>query len=396
MKSGKFVEAVARFKSALKLDPSDIDLCMDLARCYWRTGDFDLAEAALLPAVEREPGNLLLTSFLVDIYMQTGNWTRLHKEMLRRAHVDYVGAELTWELCGVNLLLGVMPEGWDQHEFRWEHKGLTNPKREFPQPRWNGETFAGRTLLLHFEQGFGDTLMFVRYAPIVKQLGGRVLLLAQRPLADLVATCPGLDQVIAEGDPLPPFDVHLPLLSLPFIFRTTLDTVPATIPYLDVPGTVPNRSALRELLARSKGRTRVGLSWAGSLIHVRNSQRSIRPDLFAPLAALPNVTWHSFQLGTADLPSLPDLVTLAPLLANFSDTAYALSGMDLLITVDTALAHLAGAMGIPTLLLVSYLPDWRWLLGREDSPWYPNVRIYRQTRTDDWTSVIHQVLSDLA
>ena len=396
MKSGELVKAVARFKSALKLAPGDIELRMDLARCFWRTGDLDQAEAALLPAVEREPGNLLLTSFLVDIYSRMGNWTRLHEEMLRRAHVDYVGAEQTWELCGVNLLFGVMPEGWDQHEFRWDHKGLTNPKRVFPQPRWNGENFEGRTLLLHFEQGFGDTLMFVRYASMVKQLGGTVLLLAQRPLADLVATCPGIDQVIAEGDPLPPFDVHLPLLSLPFIFRTTLDTVPDAIPYLDVPGTVPNCSALREILALSHGRTRIGLSWAGSLVHVRNSQRSISPDQFSHLAALPNVAWHSFQLGTTDLPFLPGIVSLAPLLANFSDTAYALSGMDLLITVDTAIAHLSGAMGVPTLLLVSYLPDWRWLMGREDSPWYPSVRIYRQIRADDWTSVIRQVLSDLA
>ena len=308
---------------------------------------------------------------------------------------DYSGSEQTWDLCCVNLLFGVMPLGWEQHESRWSHPGLTNPRREFPQPRWQGERLAGRTVLLHCEQGYGDTLLFVRYAPLVKQLGGQVLLLVQPEVADLVSTCPGVDGVFTEEGSLPPFDVHLPLLSLPHVFQTNLGSIPASIPYLDIPARVPNRSGLCEYFARSQGRTRIAISWAGNPTHARDAQRSIPPEALLPLQDLPDVAWYAFQHGMTTVPPIPGLASLAPLLSNFSDSAYALSGMDLVITVDTALAHLSGALGIPTLLLVSYLPDWRWLMGREDSPWYPSLRIYRQTSAGDWDTVIRQVLSDL-
>jgi hypothetical protein len=396
LKLGRLEEAVALLDQALKVDPRLLEVRLDLARCHWKRGQWDEAQAVLGPAVEQEPGNPVVTRFLIDIYIRRGMWPELHQEMLRRANADYSGVELAWELCCVNLLFGAMPLGWDQHEARWSHPGLTNPRREFPQSLWQGEPLASRTLLLHCEQGFGDTLMFVRYAPLVKQLGGKVLLLVQPELADLVATCPGVDGVFSEEGSLPPFDVHLPLLSLPHVFRTDLASIPAAIPYLDVPERVPNRNALCERLVLAKGRTRIAISWAGNPTHARDAQRSIPPEALLPLQALPDVAWYAFQHGVTATPPLPGLDSLAPLLTNFSDSAYALSGMDLVITVDTALAHLAGALGIPTLLLVSYLPDWRWLMGREDSPWYPSLRIYRQTRAGNWDSVIRQVLSDLS
>jgi hypothetical protein len=388
-------EAAATLVRMLTLDPRRIEARLDLARCHWKRGQWDAALAVLDTAAKQEPGNPVVTRFLIDIYIQKGQWPELHREMLRRANADYSGAELAWELCCVNLLFGAMPLGWEQHEARWNHPGLTNPRREFPQPLWTGEPLAGRTILLHCEQGFGDTLMFVRYAPMVKQLGGRVLLLVQPELADLVATCPGVDGVFSDEGALPPFDVHLQLMSLPHVFRTDLASIPAEIPYLDIPARVPNRGAIQERLARVQGRTRIAISWAGNATHARDAQRSIPAIAFLPLQALPNVAWYAFQHGTTVLPPLPGIESLEPLLSNFSDSAYALSGMDLVITVDTALAHLAGALGIPTLLLVSYLPDWRWLMGRDDSPWYPSLRIYRQTRAGNWDSVIRQVLTDL-
>ena len=180
------------------------------------------------------------------------------------------------------------------------------------------------------------------------------------------------------------------------MFQTNLESIPAEIPYLDVPKRGPNQQAIGELLAGSEGRTRIGLSWAGSPTHTRDAQRSIAPRALSPLRALGDVAWHAFQLGATELPPLPGMVSLAPLLGNFSDTAYALRGMDLLITVDTALAHLAGALGIPTLLLVSYIPDWRWMMGRADSPWYPTLRIYRQPEPGNWATVIERVVADLS
>jgi hypothetical protein len=304
-------------------------------------------------------------------------------------------ATVAWNRSLVSLRLGDLPAGWDQYEARWQVPGLIIPKRDFPQPRWQGLPFPGQTLLLHFEQGLGDTLMFVRYAKQAKAMGGRVLLAAQVPLAGLVATCPGVDAVIPHGSPIPPFDFHLPLLSLPFVFRTDLASIPAEIPYLDIPEVVPNREWIARTLAESEGQTRIGLVWAGSRTHKGDAQRSIPPSLFEGLGALPGIAWHSFQIDTTELPPLPGIVSLDPMLRNLSSTAYALSGMDLVITVDTALAHLAGALGIPTLLLLPFLPDWRWLLGREDSPWYPTMRLYRQPTPGDWQGVLHRIVRDL-
>ncbi len=396
LKLGRVEEAVSWLEKALAVDPRQTEVRLDLARCRWRQDQLDLARAVLAPAVEQEPGNPVLTGFLTSIFIREQNWPALHREMLRRVDTDYSGAELEWERFCVNMLFGAMAEGWIQHETRFCHPAIMTPPRQFSQPFWDGEPLQGRTLLLHWEQGLGDTLMFVRYASSVKRLGARVILLAQPELAELVATCPGVDEVVPEGSPIPPFDLQLPLLSLPRIFQTDLASIPAEVPYLSVPQRVPNRVGIQDLLARSNGRVKIGLSWAGSAIHTRDAQRSIAPGALSPLNALREVAWHGFQLGATEIPPLHGMTSLAPLLSNFSDTAFALSGMDLMITVDTAMAHLAGALGIPTLLLVSYIPDWRWMMGRADSPWYPTLRIYRQPKPNDWGTVIRQVVEDLS
>lgn len=329
------------------------------------------------------------------LFIRRGDWQGLRTEIewsLKRLAPEQAAYDRSY----LSLLFGEMPEGWDRYEARFQVPGLVKPKRDFHEPLWAGEPFEGKTLLLHFEQGFGDTFMFIRYAPLVKARGGRVLFLAQPELADLVATCPGLDAVIPEGEPLPPFDLQLPLLSLPRVFRTTLETIPCDIPYLDVPAHVPERDAILERLASADGKLRIGCAWGGSLHHRRNQERSIPPRAFAQLAKIPGAAWYAFQPEARELPPLPGIQRLGPLLGTFSDTAYALSGMDLVITVDTALAHLAGALGIPVLLLVHFQPDFRWLLNREDSPWYPTLRIYRQTAPGDWRAPLARIVEDLA
>lgn len=396
LRSGQLEEAKFRLEQALSVDPQLTEVRLDLARCGWKQGNLDQALGVLAPVLAQEPDHPDLPDYLIAIYIRQENWPAVHREMLRRVDREYSGAEWEWEHFVVNMLFGAMSEGWAQHEARFGHPAIRTPMRSFPEPLWRGEPLENRTLLLHWEQGFGDTLMFVRYAPMVKRLGARVLLLAQPELAGLVATCPGVDEVVAEGGPLPPFDLHLPLLSLPHRFQTDLDSIPSQTPYLDVPACVPNRGGISECLAKGQDHVRIGIAWAGSPIHPRDSERSVPPETFRPLQALPNVSWHALQPGILELPPLPGLVSLAPFLSNFSDTAFALRGMDLVITVDSAMAHLAGALGIPTLLLVSYLPDWRWMMGRVDSPWYPTMRIYRQADPGDWGPVIERVLADLS
>jgi hypothetical protein len=300
-----------------------------------------------------------------------------------------------WDQSYASLVKGDMPLGWDQYEARLQVPGLITPQRHFTHPRWDGKPFPGKTLLLHYEQGLGDTLMFVRYAPLVKAMGGHVLLAAQAPLSDLVATCVGIDAVIPKGTPPPPFDFHMPLLSLPWVFRTDLGSIPADVPYLRVPAKVAHRLEIEHLLARSEGLIRVGLAWKGSESHPRDLERSIPPATLAPLATLPQAAMYGFQREAGLESPFAGIHDLGPLLSDFSDTAFALSAMDLLITVDTAIAHLAGALGVPVLLLTTCVPDWRWMLGREDSPWYPTMRIYRQPAPGDWNSVVQKVLTYL-
>jgi hypothetical protein len=364
-----------------------------LAEGLIRSGDLAQARVVLDQALAQEPGNVAAARMLKVVSARQGDWVELRKDMEREL-AGYGGPRHDYDEAHLRLLWGEWPRGWELYESRLLVPGLVGPERQFSQPRWRGEPFPGRTLLLHWEQGFGDTLMFVRYAARVKALGGRVLLLAQPELAGLAATCPGVDQVVT-GEDLPPFDLQISLLSLPEVFRTGLDSIPGEIPYLNVPDRVPHRQAIAETLAASAGKTRVGIVWAGSPGHQRDRERSLPAGALAPLGGLPGVAWHSFQLGPASQNPLPGLVSLAPLLADFSDTAYALSGMDLVIAVDTALVHLAGALGIPVLLLSAFGPDFRWLLHRSDSPWYPTVRLYRQPVPGDWATVIGQVLGDL-
>jgi hypothetical protein len=394
MRQGQWGAAEKICRRALVLKPGAIDISLALSECLMKSGELDRAQKVVEEVIEREPHSLPARNLLGELFLRQGNWGEIRKEMERRLDT-FTGITSALDRACLNLRFGDMPLGWEQYESRWQVPDYSAQQLHFPQPRWDGGSFVGKTLLLYWEQGFGDTLMFVRYAPQVKALGGKVLLVAQARVADLVATCPGIDAVIAHGDPIPPFDVHLPLLSLPWIFHTGLNSIPATIPYLKAPKQIPHQGAITRTLAVSEGKIRVGLVWAGNTTHKNDGKRSIPPRVLSPLAALPEIAWYSFQVDRQDEPPFPGIVSLEPLLSDFSDTAYALSSMDLVITVDTAVAHLAGAMGIPTFLLISSLPDWRWMMGRKDSPWYPTMRIYRQPTPGDWNGVIREVLADL-
>lgn len=393
MAQGQLEAAERIFRRLLAQDPS---VRLLLIACLAKRGALEEADREIATVLREEPTDFTAHLCLVAVYYSLGRWADYRAEIQRFRTVDPSQAYLDFEQSFAELLFGDMPQGWEHYEARLRVPEELRHQRTFAEPAWSGEPFAGKTLLVWTEQGFGDTLMFARYLPQVKALGGTVLLETPPNLADLASTCAGVDAVIPGGSPFPPHDLQVSLLSLPWVFRTDLSTVPADIPYLDVPKEVPHRQELLERLAAGEDSTKIGLVWAGNPRHVRDADRSLPAAALAPLADLPGVTWYSFQLGRPEHPPLPNLIHLGPYLGNFSDTAYALSGMDLLITVDTSVAHLAGALGIPTLLLISYQPDWRWLLGRDDSPWYPSMRLYRQPAYGDWESVVRQVAADLA
>jgi tetratricopeptide (TPR) repeat protein len=297
------------------------------------------------------------------------------------------------------LLSGDFDNGWIDHEWRWKNKNGTNIReiRNFSQPLWLGEeSIAGKTILLYGEQGFGDTLQFCRYAKSVADLGARVVLEVQGPLLNLLAGLEGVSHLLARGSALPHFDYQCPLLSLPLAFKTRLHTIPAPTPYLhsDAAKAAQWQSRLGE-----KTRARIGLVWSGNTIHKNDHNRSLLlADLIDHLPA--DFQYVSLQkdLRQADAQTLnsnPQILNFAGELNDFSDTAALCECMDVLISVDTSVAHLGGALGKKTYVLLPFIPDWRWLLDRDDSPWYPTATLYRQEHAGDWHGVLERIKADL-
>lgn len=283
-------------------------------------------------------------------------------------------------LAGLRLSRGKLDaETWRLYDARL---GLTPESRQLEAiPRWRGEDVAGKTVLLHAEQGFGDVIQFARYARHVKALGAKVILAVPDPLIRLLAGLAGVDGVTRAGDPLPPYDVFCPIASLPGVLQTSLETIPAQIPYL---------AALPGMAARFRSGPgfNVGLVWAGNPGFVHDRHRSIEAGTMSALADVPGVSFHSLQKGGVAPFAMQDQMGDA---RDFADTAGIVAGLDLVIAVDTAVGHLAGAMGKPVWMLSRFMGCWRWMRDRDDSPWYPTMRIFRQRRPDDWTSVIADV-----
>ena len=308
---------------------------------------------------------------------------------------DYGRAHWNEALC--RLLIGDFERGWQKHEWRWKTDTFTSPVRGFTEPLWLGDApLQGKTILLHAEQGFGDTLQFCRYSSLVAALGATVVLEVQPALMSLLSQLEGVSQLVASGTPLPPFDYQCPLMSLPAALHTTLTTIPAA-PYLSADPV--QAEAWRDRLG-TRSRPRVGLVWSGNSFHVNDRKRSI------PLAQVVPLLSGKFQFislqkelrvsDQATMDQHPEIFDPRDQLGDFADTAALVSVLDLVITVDTAIAHLAGALGKPVWLLLPAIPDWRWLLERDDSPWYASARLFRQPEPFDWNSVIGKVSQALS
>jgi tetratricopeptide (TPR) repeat protein len=299
----------------------------------------------------------------------------------------------------LRLLLGDFERGWEEFEWRWRVPDFAPWRRDFAQPLWRGDTpLEGRTILLHAEQGFGDAIQFARYVPLVAARDARVVLEVPPPLTALLSQLAGAALVVGRGETLPAFDCHCPLLSLPLAFRTRLETIPATVPYLSASETrvMKWRQRLPETGMRC-----IGIAWAGNSNFKGDQTRSIGLARLSPLLSVAGIEFVSLQRDLRDgdrdiLRNNPRVIHVGDALEDFGDTAAVMSMVDLVISSDTSVAHLAGALGKPAWVLLQYAADWRWLRDRFDNPWYPTARLFRQPELDDWESVVRHVLGALS
>ncbi|MBF0124606.1 MAG: tetratricopeptide repeat protein, partial [Magnetococcales bacterium] len=301
-------------------------------------------------------------------------------------------ADTHWDRALALLLLGDYQQGWVDYEWRWRRG--EPPPRPFREPAWDGSALNGRTILVHAEQGLGDTLQFVRYVPWVAASGGRVVLEVREPLMQLLQHTPGVDQLVMQNTLLPPFDCHIPLLSLAHIFGTTLDTIPNRVPY--VPIDTERVAHWGGRLRQGSRAVRVGLVWGGNPRVKNDHWRSPRLQPLLELFAVAGVDFYLLQHGDGrrdlEQQTLPDhVIDIAAEVKDLADTAAIMMQMDLVISSDTATAHLAGALGVKGWILLQFSPDWRWLLHRSDSPWYPSLRLFRQPQPRRWDLVAAEV-----
>jgi tetratricopeptide (TPR) repeat protein len=398
----RFEEAEATFREALVLDPAAPEALSGLGIALARQDRHEEAAACQRRALELRPDYTEAHHNLGVSLLKLGKPEEAiaaHQEALR-CRPD--AAESHGSLAVAYLVLGRYPEGWPEYEWRWRCKMFADSVRSFTQPQWDGSALGGRTILIHAEQGFGDVLQFIRYAPLVKARGSTVLVECPAPLHPILARCRGIDRLLPQKAPLPPFDVHAPVMSLPGIFGTTVDTIPADCPYLAVPDELVER--WRRELEPIEG-FKVGICWRGNAKNPYDRYRSLRLEQLEPLARVPGVRLVSLQKGpgtTADLRQAGGrvpLLDLGPRLDReagaFVETGAVMKSLDLVLSVDTAPGHLAGGLAVPFWVLLPFAPEWRWLLEREDSPWYPTGRLFRQRRPGDWDEVIARVAAAL-
>ena len=432
--AGRLDEAERLFRQVLAANPRHADSLHLLGVIAYQTERRELAAELIGKAIAINPreasshsnlGNLLLHQGRLDEAVacyhralrlrpnfpealnNLGNALRALKR-LDEAVISYRRAldlrpadpEAHYNLAVALLARGDMAAGWEEYEWRWKTPLLIGAHRQIAQPQWRGDPAEGRTLLIHAEQGYGDTLQFCRYAPLATAKGLRVILEAPKPLTRLLCSLPGVERVVAYGEALPQFDLHCPMMSMPLALGTTITTIPGGVPYLHADAAQVEAWRTR-LAALERQGPRIGLAWAGNprarllANAATDRRRSMAPDRLAPFLELPGLHFFSLQ---KDGPAAPEQFPLTDFMGeirDFADTAALVANLDLIISVDTSVVHLAGALGKPVWLLDRFDPCWRWLIGRRDSPWYPGLRLYRQPRPGDWGSVVAEAAHDL-
>ncbi|MBX7198251.1 MAG: tetratricopeptide repeat-containing glycosyltransferase family protein [Rhodospirillaceae bacterium] len=428
-KLGRYDDAIAAYQRTLALEPNSAEAWMSLGKVLFAVNRLEESltasdrALALKPghadawnnrgtalfqldrpaealesydrAMSLSPANALNHVNRANALVRVGRLPEALPMFARAQALNPDFAEAHWSESLCRLRMGDMPKGWEKYEWRWRVRPET--ARAFASHLWLGdEMIAGKSILIHGEQGFGDCIHFCRYVPMVAERGAKVVLEVPRELTRLMAGLKGVSEIRTQGEPLPETDFHCPLASLPLAFRTSPDTIPAAVPYLKVP---PHVAAhWRDRLA-NLSRPRIGLNWVAGARHWGELHRSIAPETLAPLrdcgATLVSLQQNYRREDSAWLAANPTIHDFGAEITDFADTAAIAREMDLVISVDTAVAHLAGALALPVWILLSYIGDWRWLTERSDSPWYPTAKLYRQAGINDWAGVIARVTDDV-
>lgn len=399
-----FQEAAALYSQAMALEPRNLQLVFDAANMFNMTDELDTALTLYKKILAVNP-------LLMEVLYNYG-YTLKKKGLIKQSIAIYQRilairpdyAHPHFSLALAYLSLGEFEKGWKEYEWRW--KAYNEEPKKFSQPRWTGENVQGKTILLYAEQGLGDSFQFIRYAQLMHRMGARVIFQAQPPLKKILSLCPYLDSVIAIGEPLPTFDYHLPLMSCPLVFNTVASTIPHEIPYLYADRSL--ESKWKKLLANDKN-FKIGICWQGNanystqFLRKTVAAKSMPVRSFEPLCAIQGITLYSLQKinGTEQLKEL-DHLSIKTFNADFDekngrfmDSAAVIKNLDLVITIDTSIGHFAAALGTPTWIMLPNPADWRWMINKNDTPWYPNVRLFTQQKTGDWDSVVNQVVEAL-
>lgn len=392
---GRFEEETAFYQKALQLNPRSPQAFFNLGHAFFQKEEFEKALACYEKVIQLNPDSLQAYMNLGLVLRIKGYNERALASYRKAVQIDPDNAAAHWNLSNVLLLTGNYGEGWEEFEWFRKTEDCSKRQRFFPQPLWNGADIKGKTILLHAEEGFGDTLQFIRYAPLVVQRGANVIVESQKELTRLLRNMKGLIDVISHDEELPRFDTHCPMMSLPRVFGTTPDNIPSQVPYLHADTESADKWKLK--LQNVDSRLKIGMVWSGGGLPFR---KSCHLGLFSPLARLQDITLYSLQKGapakqSKDAPEGMRLLDYTDELHDFFDTAALIENLDLVIAVDTAVAHLAGAMGKPVWTLLPFVPDWRWLLDREDCPWYPTMRLFRQPALGDWKNVVRKISDSL-
>jgi tetratricopeptide (TPR) repeat protein len=392
---GQDGQAVDAYQTAIKLDPQLAEPYNNLGIIYKEKGDFPQARQLYEQALALDPNGPETLYNLANVFKEQGHCQRAIQCYTRAIELKPDYADAHWNLSIAYLLKGDLAQGWTQYQWRTQAKLATSLcHHSYDRPAWTGTPFAGKRLLIYSEQGLGDTLQFVRYLPLVKALGGRILVETWAPLKRLLQSMSSIDRVIetsSEKIPDAEFDLCVSIMDLPRLFQTTLTSIPNQVPYLKA----VQQDADLQKMRFNQDELNVGIVWAGAPTHGNDKNRSCDVRLFKPMTDMPGIKLYSLQKGpaSAQLDKRPDwpMQNLVMSCQDLMDTACIMQHLDLIISVDTALAHLAGALGKPTWTLLPFAPDWRWLLKREDTPWYPTMRLFRQDMPGDWQEVFERV-----
>jgi len=393
----QYADAIRYFRQALQVQPSSAKVHHDLGMAFIGQGEFEQACQEWRKAIQCDPSMVSAYANLGLALQNTGKYDESLAVFDAGMKIAPDDPDLHTNRAMTLLVMGQFEQGFRDYDHRWKTPAFADFGRDYGCPRWEGSDLFGKRLLIWHEQGLGDTIHFIRYAKTLANRGAEVIVEAPATLHRLLRTMPEISRIISRDDPAPVIDFHTPLLRIPGLVGTTLASIPADVPYLSAPQELIDEWSAR--LAKHQS-PRVGLVWHGSPTNTLNAFRSIPLSSFLPLVRIPGVQFFSLQIGAGadQLRSVPfgaEIIDLAGFITDFADTAAAIANLDLVITRDTSVAHLAGAIGQPVWTILSYAPDFRWLRQRLDSPWYPTMRLFRQARMGDWQTPIQQAARSL-